>query len=95
MKRAVLLLFFASFVALAVGQNGGVLKVSLTAKTVQREGSLIQYRGDVEMATDSFVLRADEVDFQPDSGMAEARGNVRVQILHLTSSTPTPKMQHP
>jgi lipopolysaccharide assembly outer membrane protein LptD (OstA) len=95
MKRAVLLLFFASFVALAAGQNGGTLKVSLKANTEQREGSLIQYRGDVEMATDSFVLRADEVDYHSDSGMAEARGNVRVQILHLTSRPPTPKTQHP
>jgi lipopolysaccharide assembly outer membrane protein LptD (OstA) len=48
------------------------------------------------MATDSFVLRADEVDYHSDTGKAEARGNVRVQVLPVTSSSASArKIQHP
>jgi len=36
------------------------------------------------MTTDSIVLRADEVDYHSDTGIAEARGNVRVQLLQAT-----------
>jgi lipopolysaccharide assembly outer membrane protein LptD (OstA) len=68
----------------------------LAAKSLQREGPLTRCRGDVEMATDSFVLRADEVDYHSDSGVAEARGNVRVQLLPATPNTASrEKLQRP
>jgi len=38
------------------------------------------------MSDRSFVLRADEVDFHSDTGVAEARGNVRIQLLPVTPS---------
>ena len=87
MKRALLLFLLASLVTPAVGQNGGnfeVGRVSFEALSQQREGSLLRCRRDVEMATHSFVLRADEVDYHSDTGIAEARGNVRIQLLPVT-----------
>lgn len=96
MKRALLLFLLASLVIPAVGQNRGnfeVGRVSLTALRTQTEGSLTLCRGDVEMATHSFVLRADEVDYHSDTGIAEARGNVRIQLLHVTPNTAPDRRQ--
>jgi hypothetical protein len=73
--------------ALAVGRNNSSFNVRLTADSQQREGSLLRCRGNVEMATNSIVLRADEVDYHSDSGLAEARGNVRIQLLPVAPST--------
>ena len=96
MKRAVLLLFLASLAPLAVGRNDSSFNVRLTADSQRREGSLVRCRGNVEMASDSIVVRADEVDYHSDSGLAEARGNVRIQLLPVApSSTSVGKMQHP
>jgi lipopolysaccharide assembly outer membrane protein LptD (OstA) len=84
MKRAPLLFLLASLVTPAVAQNGGnfdVGRVKFSALRMQNEGSLVRCRGDVVMASDSFVLRADEVDYHSDTGVAEARGNVRIQLL--------------
>jgi len=96
MRRALLLFLLASLVTPTVGQNGRNLevgRVSFEANSQQREGSLIRCRGDVEMATHSFVLRADEVDYHSDTGMAEARGNVRVQLLPATPNTAPDRRQ--
>ena len=71
----------------AVAQNGGkseVGRITFEGASMQRYGSLTRCRGDVKMATHSFVLQADEVDFDSDTGIAEARGNVRIQLLPVT-----------
>jgi lipopolysaccharide assembly outer membrane protein LptD (OstA) len=99
MKRALLLFLLASLVTPAVAQNGRDFevgrRVSFEALSQQREGSLLRCRGDVEMATHSFVLRADEVDYHSDTGIAEARGNVRIQLLPVTPNTaPDRRQQH-
>jgi lipopolysaccharide assembly outer membrane protein LptD (OstA) len=96
MKSALLLFLLASLVTPAVAQNGGnveVVRVSFEALSQQREGSLLRCRGDVEMATHSFVLRADEVDYHSDTGIAEARGNVRIQLLPVTPKTASDRRQ--
>ena len=96
MKRALLLFFLASLAPLAVGQNDSSFNVSLKADSQRREGSLIRCRGNVEMASASIVVRADEVDYHSDSGLAEARGSVRIQLLPVApSSASAGKMQHP
>jgi lipopolysaccharide assembly outer membrane protein LptD (OstA) len=87
MKRALLLFLLASLVTPAVAQNGGkseVGRITFEGASMQRYGSLTRCRGDVKMATHSFVLQADEVDFDSDTGIAEARGNVRIQLLPVT-----------
>jgi hypothetical protein len=87
MKRVVLLLLLVgSFVAAATGQRGGSFDVRLSSSSQQIEGALIRCQGNVEMTTDSIVLRADEVDYHSDTGIAEARGNVRVQLLQATQN---------
>ena len=99
MKRALLLFLLASLVTPAVAQNGGnveVGRVSFEALSQQTEGSLLRCRGDVEMATHSFVLRADEVDYHSDTGTAgtaEARGSVRMQLLPVTPKTASDRRQ--
>ncbi len=87
MRRAFLVFLLVSIVIPALGQDGGnfaVGRVSFAALNQQREESLLRYRGDVEMATPSFVLRADEVDYHSDTGIAEARGNVRIKLMPVT-----------
>ena|SRR5271165_5581315 len=87
MRRVVLLLLLVcSFVAAATGQRGGSFDVRLSSSSQQTEGALIRCQGNVEMTTDSIVLRADEVDYHSDTGVAEARGNVRVQLLQATQN---------
>jgi lipopolysaccharide assembly outer membrane protein LptD (OstA) len=96
MRRALLLFLLVSLVTPALGQDGANFtlgRVSFAALNQQREGSLLRYRGDVEMATPSFVLRADEVDYHSDTGTAEARGNVRIQLMPVTSNTTTDRRQ--
>lgn len=93
MKRALLLFFLANLVTPAVGQNSGNFedaRVSFMASRIKREGSLTRCQGEVEMTTNSFVLRADEVEYRSDTGRAEARGNVRIQLLHVTPN-PVPE----
>ena len=94
--RALFLFLLASLVIPAVGQNSGNLEVgpvSIKAVSQQREGSLLRCRGQVEMATHSFVLRADEVDYHSDTGIAEVRGNVRMQLLPVTPNTAPDQQQ--
>jgi lipopolysaccharide assembly outer membrane protein LptD (OstA) len=96
MKRAVLLFFLVSLAPLAVGQNDSSFNVRLTADSQEKEGSLLRCRGNVEMASASIVVRADEVDYHSDSGLAEARGNVRIQLSPVPSSSASAgKIQHP
>jgi lipopolysaccharide assembly outer membrane protein LptD (OstA) len=89
MKRAPLLVLLACLVTPAVGHNSRNIEtrgVSFEARSQEREGALLRCRGDVEMSDRSFVLRADEVDYHSDTGVAEARGNVRIQLLPVTPS---------
>ena len=46
-----------------------------------RDGSVMRYRGNVEMITDAVVIHADEIDFDLTTEEAAVRGNVRVQVL--------------
>ena len=98
MKRALLLFLLGSLVTPAIAQNGGNVEVghvSFEASRVQNEGSLVLCRGDVKITTHSFILRADEVDYYSRTGMAEARGNVRIQLLPVTPNTaPDQRQQH-
>lgn len=96
MRRALVVVFLAGLVVLATGQNGRNFNVKLKALNQQRDGALLRCRGNVEMATESFVLRADEVDYHSDSGVADARGNVRIQLLPATrNSASVGTLRHP
>ena len=97
MKRALLLFLLASLVTPAVAQNGGNVEVgrpSFEASRMQTEGSLTLCRGDVKIATHSFILRADEVDYYSRTGIVEARGNVRIQLLPVAPNTAPDQRQH-
>jgi hypothetical protein len=98
MKRAPLLFLLASLVTPAVAQNGGnvdVGRVKFSGRRMQNVGSLVLCRGDVVMNTQSFVLQADQVDYHSDTGIVEAWGNVRIQLLPATPHTaPDSKPQH-
>lgn len=75
--RTFLFLYVVAAAGFAFGQTG----IEIRALEMRREGPLTHCRGDVEMATDTFVLRADEVDFHSDTAEAEARGHVRIKLL--------------
>jgi len=62
----------------------GVLEVGM-ASVIGREisvtESLIKCSGNCELNIHAVVLNADEMDIQPNTGDAEARGNVKIKVL--------------
>jgi lipopolysaccharide assembly outer membrane protein LptD (OstA) len=56
-------------------------KLNIQSNTVTRAGGVERYAGGVEMVSDEFVIRADELDFNTANHTAELRGNVSVQLL--------------
>lgn len=58
---------------------GGESDLLIYAVTQEARGSLRLLRGDVELQQNGVVLKADEVDYNEESGEVEARGNVRYQ----------------
>jgi lipopolysaccharide assembly outer membrane protein LptD (OstA) len=62
----------------------GVLETgmaSVTGREISDTDSLIKCSGDCELKVHNSLLSADEVDFHPKTGEAEARGNVRIKLL--------------
>ena len=53
--------------------------VNVTAETQETDGDLRHLRGHVRLETFDKKLEADEVDYNEDTGDAEARGNVRFE----------------
>ena len=51
-------------------------EVEIRSLTQAKEGPWYRLRGHAELETSDFLLRADEVDYNEDTGQAEARGNV-------------------
>jgi lipopolysaccharide assembly outer membrane protein LptD (OstA) len=57
--------------------------IALTATAIQRQApafNVVQLRGSVEIRTKDMVLRADEVDYNDNTGEIEARGTVRIRL---------------
>lgn len=52
---------------------------NVDAVTQETEGSLRHLRGDVRLESDAILLTADEVDYNEDTGWAEARGHVKFE----------------
>jgi lipopolysaccharide assembly outer membrane protein LptD (OstA) len=77
-------------IAICNGQTNSSVdttNLSITAQTIERQGSVLLCRGHVEIATDALVLHADEVDYHSDSGEAELRGNVRAKMRSTIKAT--------
>ncbi len=53
--------------------------VDIDANTQDSDGTLKHLRGNVKLETTEMVLRADAVDYNSETGDAEARGNVRFE----------------
>ena len=58
--------------------------VAIRADNMTTQGSVAHYKGNVEMTTESVIVRADELDFNALTQQADARGNVRIQVLPIT-----------
>jgi lipopolysaccharide assembly outer membrane protein LptD (OstA) len=56
-------------------------KLNIEADKISRYGGFERYVGDVRMVSDSFVIRADEVDFNTEKHTAEIHGGVSLQLL--------------
>jgi hypothetical protein len=54
--------------------------VSIRADSTTARGPTVLYKGNVEMTTDSVIVRADELDFNSATQQGDARGNVRIQV---------------
>jgi lipopolysaccharide assembly outer membrane protein LptD (OstA) len=54
--------------------------ISLTASAIQRQAPIVQLRGNVEIRTKDMILRADEADYDQNTGEIEARGTVRIKL---------------
>jgi hypothetical protein len=46
-----------------------------------RQGTVLQYRGNVRMTTNGLEVRADELDFDETAGTGDVRGNVTFRVL--------------
>jgi lipopolysaccharide export system protein LptA len=58
--------------------------VRIQSDSMTREGTVTHYRGDVQMVTDTMLLRADELDFDSNGQKADVRGNVSFQLLPVS-----------
>jgi lipopolysaccharide assembly outer membrane protein LptD (OstA) len=54
---------------------------SVTGREINVTGSLIKCSGNCGLRIHDVVLNADEVDIRPETGDAEARGNVKIKVL--------------
>jgi lipopolysaccharide assembly outer membrane protein LptD (OstA) len=48
---------------------------------IEKDGTVITLRGDVEVKTDSVIVRADKAVYHNDTGEIEATGNVRISRI--------------
>ena len=53
----------------------------VTGREISTTDSLIRCSGNCELKIHDVVLNADEIDIQPKTGVAEARGNVKIKVL--------------
>jgi lipopolysaccharide assembly outer membrane protein LptD (OstA) len=56
-------------------------RLNIQADKMTRYGGFERYTGDVQIVSDSFVIRADEVDFNTEKHTAEIHGGVSLQLL--------------
>lgn len=63
---------------LVTGPGGGRVS-ALSIERGVRYPSVIHLKGDVEIRRSGMILRADEADYDEDTGEVEARGHVRVK----------------
>jgi len=54
--------------------------IGLTATAIQRQAPVFQLKGSVEIRTKDMILRADEADYNENTGEIEARGTVRIKL---------------
>jgi lipopolysaccharide assembly outer membrane protein LptD (OstA) len=84
MARFFVLACSTAFAFAQSGQLNTVVKPSalcLSAQTIQRNGTKVECRGNVALATNVMVIHADEMDYDAETGQAELRGNIRVKLL--------------
>jgi lipopolysaccharide assembly outer membrane protein LptD (OstA) len=62
-------------------EGKGSIAATFAASHIESSGSLFQLRGNVEINTNTLILRADEADYHWDTGEIEARGNVHVKPI--------------
>jgi lipopolysaccharide assembly outer membrane protein LptD (OstA) len=65
-------------------KGGGIVEagmLGLKGREITTADSLIKCHGECEMTIHNVTLNADELDFRPNTGEAEARGTVRVKLL--------------
>jgi lipopolysaccharide assembly outer membrane protein LptD (OstA) len=55
--------------------------LALKGREITTAASLTKCHGDCEITIHHVTLRADELDFHPNTGEVKARGNVRVKVL--------------
>jgi len=61
--------------------------VSVRADAMTVQGLVTHYKGNVQMTTESVLVRADELDFNSVSQRADARGSVQIQVLPVSART--------
>ena len=63
------------------------IQETFTAAHIESDGDVVRLNGNVEIATSTVVLQADEADYHWDTGEIDARGNVHVKPIPFVSST--------
>lgn len=76
------------------GLQAAADEVRLSAVHEIKGGDVIQLRGDVEIATTTVTIHADEADYNPLTGSVDARGHVQISLhnsrarLNVTDGNP-------
>lgn len=67
-------------------EGKGSIAATFAANHIESSGDRFQLRGNVEINTNTLILRADEADYDWDTGEIEARGNVHVRPIPVRES---------
>ena len=65
-------------------KSGGIVETGMLAlkgREITTADSLMKCHGDCEIKIHNVILKADELDFHPETREVEARGNVRAKVL--------------
>ena len=62
-------------------EGKGSIAATFAANHIESSGDRFQLRGNVEINTNTLILRADEADYHWDTGELDARGNVHVRPI--------------
>jgi lipopolysaccharide assembly outer membrane protein LptD (OstA) len=76
---------FTGTYTLRTDQKPQVQSIQVKGVSVYQEDGILSCRSECEVTLGNVLLKADEVDFRTYTGECEARGNVRIKALPVST----------